>query len=77
MSLYLVHEPILKWITFAIHGALTWPTDLENIPEFAAKRTLPIWAVPIHIIVSIIAATALTLLLEEPAKNLLRSKPNK
>ena len=61
MSLYLVHMPTIFWINCAIIG----PFPMSIKP---AEIKLPIWAIPIHVIISVILGIILTLYVEEPAR---------
>ena len=60
MAIYLVHEPTIFWINCIIYG----PFQKAKPGEF----NLPLWAVPIHVVVSIILGILLTLYIEEPAR---------
>ena len=64
MAVYLVHEPTIFWMNFAIYGPFE-----EKKPAWAK---LPLWAVPIHVVISLILGTVLTLYLEEPARKKLK-----
>ena len=66
MSLYLVHEPIIFYIRFVFYGVWHWE-DNEGSPY------APTWTIPIHIIISLIFATLITLFIEEPARKLLKN----
>lgn len=66
MSLYLVHEPVIFYIDLCVYGPFLGPIPPEP------WRRMPTWAIPIHIAVSLVLGTALTLLLEEPARKGLR-----
>jgi peptidoglycan/LPS O-acetylase OafA/YrhL len=74
MSLYLVHWPIIFDICWIKHGSVVeWPsteclgqaaspTTVEcanAIKDFVAARTLPLWGIPLVILLSLLAATAL------------------
>ena len=60
MALYLIHEPVVKWINFSVYGPA--PQGIED------HHIFPAVAVPFHISISIILATLLTLYLEEPVR---------
>ena len=64
MALYLVHMPIMDWVNICIYGVF-----FEPKPEYARS---PLWSTPIQIIISLILASGLTTLLEEPGKKTLR-----
>ena len=64
MSLYLIHVPLIFWIKFIIHGPAEW---LDGKNEF----TMPNWAIPIHLLVSLAFGTLLTLFVEDPARKFL------
>ena len=66
MSLYLVHEPIIFYIRFFFYGVWHWE-DSEGSPNS------PTWTIPIHIIISLIFASLITLFIEEPARKLLKN----
>ena len=67
MSLYLIHEPLIYWIKFFIHGYQDWRTGMEKpVTDF------PVWAIPVHLIVSIIFGSLLTIFIEEPARKYLK-----
>ena len=61
MSIYLVHVPTILWINCAIIG----PFPMSIKP---AEINLPLWAIPIHILISVILGIVLTLYIEEPAR---------
>ena len=65
MSLYLVHEPIIFYIRFFFYGVWHWK-DGQGSPD------APSWTIPIHVIISLIFATFITLFIEEPARKLLK-----
>ena len=70
MSLYLVHEPIIFYIRFLFYGVWLWK-DNQGSPN------APTWTIPIHIIVSLLFATLITLFIEEPARKLLKNRKAK
>ena len=63
MAIYLVHEPAIFWITCAIYGS-----DLMPLEDKIRGFRLPLWAVPIHVIISIVLGVILTLYVEDPAR---------
>ena len=67
MSLYLIHEPLIYWIKLIVHGPAEW-IDGKN-----PGLTMPIWAVPIHVLISLVFGTLLTIFLEEPARKFLKN----
>ena len=67
MALYLIHEPILFWINFCTYGKVDWPDDKKP-----SHVKLPLWAIPIHVLISLIFATILTFYLEEPLRRKLK-----
>ena len=69
MSLYLIHEPLIFYLETAINGIYEREHD-DNFEELF--RRLPFWSIPIHIIASLIMATAITLLFEEPMRKKLK-----
>ena len=71
MSLYLIHEPLINWLKLIIHGPIEWE-DGKN-----PGLKMPVWAIPIHLVISIIFGALLTLFIEEPARNILKNFWNK
>ena len=73
MALYLIHEPLLKWMAFAIKK---WRK--EHIDEFYMKRIQatplsPLWGNIIILLVSPFLAWMLTKWFEEPMRRSLRT----
>ena len=66
MSLYLIHEPLIYWIKLIVHGPAEW------IDGKSPGLTMPIWAIPIHVLISLAFGTLLTIFLEEPARKFLK-----
>ena len=66
MSLYLIHEPLIYWIKLIVHGPAEW-IDGKN-----PGLIMPIWAIPIHVLISLVFGTLLTIFLEEPARKFLK-----
>ena len=64
MSLYLTHEPLIYWLKLAIYGPVG--------PNEGTNLTLPNWAIPIHITISMIFGILLTLFIAEPAREFLK-----
>ena len=60
MSLYLVNMPVIEWISFFL-----------KTRQISAK--LPTWTIPVQITLSLLLATVLTVFVEEPCKNRLRT----
>ena len=81
-SLYLVHEPMRSYVCYFIYGKQEWPqceySDLasneckQDWHQFNANRDLPLYAVPVVWIMSILLAIILNKLVEEPLRHLLR-----
>ena len=67
MSLYLIHEPLIYWIKLIVHGTAEW-IDGKN-----PGLTMPVWAIPIHVLISLVFGTLLTIFLEEPARKFLKN----
>ena len=65
MSLYLIHEPLINWLKLIIHGPVEWE-DGKN-----PGLKMPVWAIPIHLVISLIFGVLLTLFIEEPARKFL------
>ena len=63
MAVYLVHEPTIFWINCAIYGP-----DLMPLEDKLRGFRLPFWAVPIHVIISVVLGVILTLYVEDPAR---------
>ena len=72
MALYLIHEPILYWINFCTYGKVDWPDDKKP-----SHVKLKLWAVPIHVLISLIFGTILTFYLEEPSRKKLKQWKDK
>ena len=72
MSLYLSHPIWINVIKLFIYG----PVALKNGDH--NPHTMPAWAIPIHLVISLIFSTLLTFFIEEPAgkflKNILANK---
>ena len=66
MSLYLIHEPLIYWIKLIVHGPAQW-IDGKN-----PGLTMPSWAIPIHVLISLFFGTLLAIFLEEPARKFLK-----
>jgi len=66
MSLYLIHELMIYWLKFIIYGVVEWK-DGEN-----PGLKMPAWAIPIHLVISLIFGVLLTLFIEEPSRKFLR-----
>ena len=62
MSLYLIHDPLIYWLKMIIFGPVKWEHGWNSTYK------IPIWAIPIHVLISLIFAILLTLFLEEPAR---------
>ena len=65
MSLYLIHDPLIYWLKMIIFEPVEWEHDWNSTYE------MPIWAIPIHVLISLIFGILLTLFLEEPARKYL------
>ena len=77
LSLYLSHVLVQFAIILALNG-INHKVDKEFRDVSQAKGNgLPLWAVPLHAIFSILAASILTLYFEEPLKNWLLKKIRK
>ena len=72
MSLYLVHEPIIYYINLVDYGGPI--VDQWKDGKQPDGYSMVPWAIPIHIIISILAGTVLTLFIEEPARKYLKKK---
>ena len=70
MSLYLVHGSVMSYISFWYFGPLDW----EGKKVLNSSNSLPTWTIPITVILSLIAATFVTLYIEEPARKYLKIK---
>ena len=68
LSLYLSHVLVQFAIILFLYGAIGWDTsEIHNISA-AKGQGLPVWAVPLHVIMSVIIASLSTLLFEEPLR---------
>ena len=77
MSLYLVHEPIIYYINWFLYGSVKWVEgNGDNLvkPDYVK---MPIHFVPVHICISLLLGTFLTLCIEEPARKFLTKKLRK
>merc|ERR1712242_287258 len=71
MALYLVQVQTIFWMTYAIYGKFEDDPREEDPSGFIhglIQPKLPLWAVPIYLVVSLILGTLLTFYLEEPAR---------
>ena len=66
LSLYLVHGILIDWLKFISYGP---QVDRWKNPEF----NMPIWEIPIHLVLSLILATIITIFIEEPAQKCLEN----
>ena len=66
MALYLMHENMVFWINLCYYGPIG---HNDHKPE---GMKLPVWGIPIAIILSLAFATMLTIFLEEPARKRLK-----
>ena len=70
MSLYLIHCPLIYWMKVFLHGKVGLAV-IGKEPELE----FPPWpAIPLHILISILAATLLTDFFEEPIRRFINSK---
>ena len=72
MALYLVHLPLIDWIKLVINGPVQWENGRIQNQVF-----YPFYCIFIHLVLSLIFASILTLFLEEPVKNCLQKKQAK
>ena len=70
MSLYLSHEPLMFYLETAVNGK--YERELGDDFESEVFRYLPKLFVPIHIIVSVILASIITIGFEEPIRKKLK-----
>ena len=66
LSLYLIHGILIDWLKFMTYGP---QVDRWENPEF----NMPIWEIPIHLVLSLILATFITICIEEPARKCLEN----
>ena len=66
MSLYLIHGLMINWLKLIIYGVVDW-NDGEN-PELK----MPVWAIPIHLVISLIFGVLMTLCIEDPSRKFLK-----
>ena len=57
MSLYLIHEPLVYWLKLIIYGKVAW------IDGKKPGIKLPLWGIPIHLLISLIFGVLITLYL--------------
>ena len=55
MSLYLIHEPLVFWLKLIIYGQVAW------IDGKKPGIKLPLWGIPIHLLISLIFGALITL----------------
>ncbi len=67
MALYLVHLPLAFWLNVIIFG----PEPVWENGQKPEGQKMPLWAIPIHVIISLIFGVLLTILVEEPARKFL------
>ena len=67
MSLYLSHAILINVLKLFIYG----PIVLKN-GERNPRQKIPAWAIPIHLVISLILAILLTFFIEEPAGKFLK-----
>ena len=66
MALYLSHELVIFWINWILNGTF-------NQPMFQIIRQ-PMWAVPIHLLVSLAMGIVLTKFFEDPMRRWLKQE---
>ncbi|WP_459865629.1 hypothetical protein [Endothiovibrio diazotrophicus] len=65
LALYLVHEPIIQYVTWVARPDQAWSFDLP----------MPLWGIVVVLPVSLVLATLLERTVETPARNFLRARP--
>ena len=75
MAVYLAHYPLILWLNFAIHGGPVEWVDAGHGVRInpLGDHYLPGWAIPVHLVLSVITGYLLTKLVEEPAKKFLQT----
>ena len=66
MALYLSHELVIYWINWIIYGTFNWPMH-RVIRQ-------PMWAIPIHILISLVIGILLTWFFEDPMRRWLKQQ---
>jgi len=66
MTLYLIHVPLMNWLCVAVHG------NLRGKGVVPYRNIIPVWGIPVIVIISPIIAWVLTRCVEEPMRKLLR-----
>ena len=69
MALYLIHEPIIFYIRLCFYGVWNWESEFGPQPPPPS----PAWTIPIHMGISILLASFLTIFIEEPGRKMLKS----
>ncbi len=90
MCIYLIHWPVIYMLCWAIEGdSLSWPRDWScpddsnhdacqnKIDHFNNARTIPMWGIPVVIIISVLLATVLFCVVEEPCRKLLKTNSSR
>ena len=67
MALYLIHFLLIDLLKLIIYGPYEW------VDGKAPNVRLPVWGIPIHLGISLISGIILTLFIEDPARNFLKS----
>jgi len=70
---------VIHTLLLAIHGPLQWPAKDANDSEheeFKRKKLLPLWGIPVAIIISLCLAGPLEYWVGTPLRNYLRSSSN-
>jgi peptidoglycan/LPS O-acetylase OafA/YrhL len=86
MNVYLVHEPLIRYIVWLRVGTLQWPKDLtcssatdklaclNELETFNKARQMPAWGVLVVLPVSLVLAWVLHHAVEKPFRHLLKAK---
>lgn len=87
MNLYLVHEPLIRYLTWVLYGTLPWPAQeacvqgsanydscTQTLSAWNDKKLMPPWGVAIILPIGLMLATFLLYYVEEPSRKALRAK---
>ena len=74
MALYLIHEPVIFYIRLCFYGVWNWESEFGPPPLGPQPPPpSPAWTIPIHMGISILLASFLTIFIEEPGRKMLKS----
>ena len=76
MTLYLIHEPLMKWLGFAIKKWREEPIPEKYMKTMQFTMPLPVWGSVMIVLISPFLAWMLTKWVEEPLRSSLRAPIN-